>query len=257
MFFDRMPLWKRFVCVIGGVLILLLIWKISLITGLVSPLLLPTPSKVGAALLRLVSSISFWNDLGATVFAWLAGVSSGTLIGGLAGISLGLNRYIWAAVEPWVEFLRSLPSVVLVPLVSLFLGVGSSSRIACSAIVVIVLMLSASAMAVRSTKDTHIRLAFAWRASRFQIIRTFVLPSVLSHMAIALRAAIPIALIVVVAADMLIATESGIGKIVLDALSVFDTATMYAAIVVVGLLGYIAAVVGSFIERRTIHWTNV
>ena len=256
MLFDPLSFWRRSFCIVGGLLILLLGWKLALVVGLVSPLLLPPPSKVGVALTKLVCSVSFWNDLLATTFTWFAGVALGTLIGGFAGVALGLNRYVWVAIEPWVEFLRSLPSVVLVPLVSLFLGVGSSSRVACSAIVILVLMVSSSATAVRATKDAHMRLASAWRATRFQTIWTFVLPAVLSHMVIALRAGIPIALIVTVAADMLIATESGIGKIIMDALAVFDMARMYAAVFVVGLLGYMAAAVSDFVGRLTIHWSG-
>jgi NitT/TauT family transport system permease protein len=75
-------------------------------------------------------------------------------------------------------------------------------------------------------------------------------------MAVALKAAIPIALIVAVAADMLIATEAGIGKVIMDAMAVFDTPRMYAAVIIVGLLGYLAAVLGTSIERLAIHWSG-
>ena len=75
-------------------------------------------------------------------------------------------------------------------------------------------------------------------------------------MVVALKAAIPIALIVAVAADMLIATEAGIGKIIMDSLAVFDTAKMYAAVFVVGFLGYVASLVGSKIEEWALHWSG-
>ena len=231
-------------------------WKSAIAMNLAPSLLLPPPSSVGRALVMMLQTAGFWTNLAATVWAWLAGVFVGSIVGGAAGIIVGLNRIIWAAVEPWIEFLRSMPSVVLIPLVSLFLGVGASSRLTCSAIVVGVLLMSTAGTALRSASQAHLRLATAWRATQWQTICHFLFPSALSHMAVSLKAAIPIALIVAVAADMLIATDAGIGKIIMDSLAVFDTSTMYAAVIVVGLLGYIAAALGSAIERMAIHWSG-
>ena len=73
---------------------------------------------------------------------------------------------------------------------------------------------------------------------------------------VALRAAIPLALIVTVAADMLIATDAGIGRILMDSLAVFDTKKLYAGVIVVGLLGYIAARLSALLEEKTIHWSG-
>ena len=256
MLFDPLPFWKRGASATTGLLALVLGWHLVVAFGLVPDLLLPPPLNVGEALLDSLGSASFWQGVSATVWTWLVGVLFGGLAGGATGLCVGFNRYIWSAVEPWVEFLRSLPSVVLVPLVSLFLGVGVSSRVVCSGLVVFVLMVSSAATAVRSTKSAHLKLASAWRATRLQAVWIFIIPAVLSHMALALRAAIPIALIVAVAADMLIATESGLGKTIMDSLAVFDTARMYAAILVVGLLGYLAAALGTHVERLAIHWSG-
>lgn len=256
MLYSPLRLWQRSLCILIGIAVLALSWEAALRLGVAPRLLLPPPGRVLVSLWDLLGTETFWWDIASTVWTWLAGVFLGALLGATAGILLGLNRYVWAATEPWVEFLRALPSVVLVPLVSLFLGVGASSRLVCSAAVVAVLMVSTAGTALRTATHTHQKLALAWRASRTQTIAHFTVPAALSHMAVALKAGIPIALIVVVAADMLIATESGIGKVIMDALAVFDTPTMYAAVLVVGLLGYLAAVMGTWIERLAIHWSG-
>lgn len=256
MLYSPLRLWQRCLCILAGIAVLVVSWEAVLRLGVVPSLLLPPPSRVIGSLRDLLGTATFWADIGSTVWTWLAGVLVGTLVGATGGIVLGLNRYVWAATEPWVEFLRALPSVVLVPLVSLFLGVGASSRLVCSATVVAVLMISTAATALRSASHVHQKLALAWRTSGTQTIIYFLIPAALSHMAVSLKAGIPIALIVAVAADMLIATESGIGKVIMDALAVFDTPTMYAAVFVVGLLGYLAAVMGTWIERLAIHWSG-
>lgn len=246
----------KLICVFMGLAAVLLLWACVLWADLVPTVLLPWPVDVGKALVAMLRSQQFWQDLSGTVWTWLAGVVIGSLTGAFLGVALGLNRFVWAAVEPWVEFTRSLPSVVLIPLVSLFMGVGVSSRLTASALVVVVLMMATSGTAIRSTSAAHLRLATAWRATAVQRLLHFQLPAALSHMVVALKAGIPIALIVAVAADMLIATEAGIGKIIMDSLAVFDTARMYAAVLVVGILGYIASLVGSRIEVWALHWSG-
>lgn len=248
--------WQRFLSILGGALVVGFAWEAALRLGLAPRLLLPSPGRVCEALWRLVGTPSFWGDIGSTVWTWVAGVLLGALLGATCGVLLGLNRYVWAATEPWIEFFRALPSVVLVPLVSLFLGVGASSRLVCATAVVAVLMVSTAGTALRSAALAHQKLAVAWRASPSETILYFLIPAALSHMIVALKAAIPIALIVAVAADMLIATDAGIGKVIMDSLAVFDTPTMYAAVLVVGFLGYLAAVLGTWIERLTVHWSG-
>ena len=256
MLYQKLRPSTRALCVIAGAVVLVASWETAVATGLVSSLLLPRPAVVAQSLATVMKSRSFWSDVGATIFTWVLGVVVGTVIGGAVGLLLGLNSYIWAGVEPWIEFLRALPSVVLVPLVSIFLGVGGGSRFVSAMLVVFVLMVSSSATAVRATRSSYIRLAVAWRATPLQMLLTFYLPATLSHLMVALRAAIPLALIVTVAADMLIATDAGLGRMLMDALAVFDTKKLYAGVIVVGLLGYAASAVGSFIERKAIHWSG-
>jgi NitT/TauT family transport system permease protein len=246
----------RVACIAAGIAIVFLGWHFAVQAGFVSSLLMPPPSSVASALFDMALTSRFWSDLFSTVVAWMLGVIIGTIIGGVLGFVLGINSYVWAAVEPWVEFLRALPSVVLVPLLSLFFGIGTNSRLACATLVVTVLMASSASTAIRATRASYLRLAVAWHASLLQTIISFYLPATLSHLAVALRAAIPLALIVTVAADMLIATDSGIGRILMDSLAVFDTSKLYAGVIVVGVLGYLSVGISSFVEHRTIHWSG-
>jgi ABC-type nitrate/sulfonate/bicarbonate transport system permease component len=246
----------RALCMALGIATMLALWELAVAQGLVSSLLLPRPLAVAQTLVAMVQTPSFWRDLGATVGTWLLGVAVGTAIGGILGLLLGLNPYVWAAVEPWVEFFRALPSIVLVPLVSIFMGVGTGSRLTCATLVVVLLMLSSAATALRSTRSSYLRLGVAWRATPIQMLSAFYVPATLSHLIVALRAAIPLALIVTVAADMLIATDTGIGRILMDSLAIFDTKKLYAGVLVVGTLGYAAASLSAFLERKTIHWSG-
>lgn len=256
MLYQKLNPLARAASIAAGFTVVFFGWHLAVAAGWVSDLLLPPPSSVAAALVDLAQTRTFWADLSSTIFAWVLGIILGTLIGGILGFVLGLNAYVWAAAEPWIEFIRALPSVVLVPLLSLFFGIGTNSRLACGALVVAVLMASSASTAIRATRVSYLRLAVAWRASLFQTIRSFYFPAALSHLAIALRAAIPLALIVTVAADMLIATDAGIGRILMDSLAVFDTSKLYAGVIVVGVLGYLSVGISSVVERKTVHWSG-
>ena len=132
---------QRIFCVCIGLIFIFVFWESCLRLNIVSDILLPYPKDVLTELIKLLTSTQFWKDISSTIFTWLLGVILGTLIGGSLGLIVGLNKFVWAAIEPWVEFFRSLPSVVLVPFISIFLGVGMSSRLACSTLVVLLLMI--------------------------------------------------------------------------------------------------------------------
>jgi NitT/TauT family transport system permease protein len=256
MLYQKLNPLTRAACIATGIVIVLASWHFMVKVGWISSLLLPPPASVATALVEMMQTRTFWSDLFSTVIAWLLGIILGTVIGGILGFTLGLNPYVWAAAEPWIEFLRALPSVVLVPLLSLFFGIGTNSRLACSTLVVAVLMASSASTAIHATRSSYLRLAIAWRASSLRTITSFYFPAALSHLAVALRAAIPLALIVTVAADMLIATDAGIGRILMDSLAVFDTSRLYAGVIVVGVLGYLSMGISSIVERKAIHWSG-
>jgi len=156
MLYQKLNPLIRAACIVAGIVIVLFCWHFAVKVGWVSDLLLPPPSSVAAALAKMMETHSFWTDVSSTVFTWALGVILGTVVGGILGFVLGLNRYVWAAAEPWVEFLRALPSVVLVPLISLFFGIGTNSRLACAALVVAVLMASSASTAIHATRGSYL-----------------------------------------------------------------------------------------------------
>jgi len=237
-----------------GIVLTIILWELLLRLGMVSSLLLPYPKEVAIELKGFATSNMFWLDLFNTILSWLSGLFIGVLIGVSIGLLLAINKKIWLVFEPLVEFFRSLPSIVLVPLISLFLGVGLESKITCVIVVVAVTIISTTGIAMRSINVTYLKLQHSWKLSLKNRLLYIYLPEISSHLVVAIKAAIPLALIVAVASDMLIATDHGIGKIITDSLAVFNIAKMYAAIIVVGILGYASANISSQIEKTVIHW---
>lgn len=137
---------------------------------------------------------------------------------------------------------------------SLFVGVGFGSRLVCGALVVSFILISNTAAALRVSTATHIKLSVSWKWTASDRLIYILIPSGLTQMLVGLRTAIPICLIVIVAADMLVATDSGIGKIIMDSSAVFAMPRLYSAIFIVGSLGYLSAILSNYLERKTTHW---
>lgn len=244
----------RIISIVLGIILLLGIWQLSISFHAVPEYLLPSPKRVFIDFAQLIQSKSFWIDLFATLESWLLSVIIGTIAGGVIGFALGMNKYVWYAFEPIVEFFRSLPSIVLVPLVSLFVGVGFGSRLVCGSMVVSFILISNTAAALRVSTATHLKLSASWKWKISDRLFYILIPSGLTQMLVGLRTAIPICLIVIVAADMLVATDSGIGKIIMDSSAVFAMPRLYSAIFVVGSLGYLSSILSNYLEKKTTHW---
>lgn len=246
----------KYIYPIAGLFCVGVVWELLLRFAVVSPILLPYPKQVLIELKTFCFNQTFWLDFLDTIFSWSFGLLSGIIIGTIGGLLFSINNKIWLMVEPIIEFFRSLPSIVLVPLISLFLGIGLKSKIVCVIVVVAVTIISTIGIALRNMHVTYVKLQHSWKLSTKSKVVYIYLPEIASHLLIAIKATIPLALIVAIAADMLIATDNGIGKIITDSLAVFDTPKMYAAIIVVGILGYTSAKLSTLLEKKIIHWNT-
>jgi len=245
---------SKYLYSIIGFLIILIVWYFVVYFKIVEPILLPSPKNVFIELIHLSKSNTFWLDVLSTIISWFIGLFLGIIIGIVLGILLALNEKIWFIFEPFVEFLRSLPSIILVPLISLFMGVGLDSKILSVTVVVAVTIITTVGIAIRGINVIYKKLQNAWHLSTYDTIAKIYFPEISSHLLVAVKASIPLALIVAIAADMLIATDNGLGKIITDSMAVFNSTRMYAAIIVVGILGYLSAKLSILIENKLIHW---
>lgn len=244
------------VSALSGLLVVSILLTIVAEFEVVPQLLLPHPRIILAALLSLFQDDYFWISLWATSSNWITSIVLGTLFGLFIGVAASANPYAWAAILPIVEMLRSLPSVVIVPIFALFLGAGDVSKVACASTVVAVLIIAVSGTAIRSLDRSYLRLAAAWCLSTRQLYVKIVFPALLPELIIAIKAALPLALIVCIASEMLVSTQRGLGVIVLNSLAVFKTDTMYATVFCIAFMGYSASLIGSVIEKKLLHWSG-
>ena len=106
-----------FIVVIG-------MWELGSQTGLIGQLILPAPSEAFAAFMELVKTGQLWKHLGASLQRLIFGWTAGTLLGILAGLSIGLFSLSRAGLLPLVSAIFPIPKIALLPLFIIWCGIG-------------------------------------------------------------------------------------------------------------------------------------
>lgn len=195
------------------------------------------------------------SDLIPSLQRFVLGYLIGSVLGIVLGIAIGSSRRVAQYLEPTLEFLRALPAVAIVPVAVLIFGLGTSMRIFVIVFGVIFPILVNTTVGARNCQQERIDVARMFGLTRFQIIRRVVLPSALPMISAGLRVALPIALVMMVVSE-LVGGQNGLGFYLLTGQSLFNVPAMFAALVILGLLGNIINAGYARLERRWLSWAN-
>lgn len=242
--------------IIGPIILLIIWWFISLL-GIVSPLLLPSPLKVGSAFIKLTFVTGeLWKDCYSTVWRMLIGLSISIIFGIPLGILVGAIPRFARSIEFLIDFFRSIPAIALFPLFLLVLGVGDASKLAIVIYGCTLILIINSAYGVSHAPRIRRRVGKAFRLKRHQVLVKIIFPDALPQIVVGLRTALSLALVLVVVSEMFFGTSRGLGYRIYEYHLVFSTPEMYTAIIWTGILGYIFNKLFVFFERRVIHWAG-
>jgi NitT/TauT family transport system permease protein len=178
------------------------------------------------------------------------------VLGAVLGIWLGVSPFVSRLLNPYLYALNALPKVALAPLFVLWFGLGIDSKIALAAALVLFLVFLNTFAGVRQVDQDLIDAARLMKATRTQIIRKVIVPSALSWLFVGLRVAVPYALIGAVIGEM-IASNRGLGYLVQFSGAQFDTAGVFAVLIVIALLAMALNFVVDIVERRLERWRIV
>jgi ABC-type nitrate/sulfonate/bicarbonate transport system permease component len=214
---------------------------------------LPPASQVGSALADLIASGAIFAHLGATMTRFFQAYTIAALLAVSAGVLLGYFRFLRSVFATVIELLRPMPSVAIIPVALLALGIGDAMIIAVTVYASVWPILINSIEGVRAIEPTLLDTARTFGLRRWRILWRIVLPAAAPHIATGLRISLSIALILVTTAEM-IAGSRGLGFFILDEERSFKTVNMYAGIAVVAALGYGLNRLFLFIEGKALRW---
>lgn len=240
-----------------GLFFVPLIWFVSAdIYMLVSPALLPPLKNVGGKLYFLLHSQQLHQDILATFSRWSMGFVSGALSGTLCGLLLGLSKKAMRYSEFTIEFFRSMPVTAIFPLFLMIFGIGDESKIAMAFLPSFLLMIVNTTYGVTLAEPLRRKVARSFGATNFQIFSKIVLMDALPQIFVGLRLALAQSLIVTVVSEMFIGTDYGLGQRVYDSYLTNSIQTLYATLIILGTIGYVANRCMLLIESRTVFWTG-
>jgi sulfonate transport system permease protein len=232
---------------------LLVVWEILAQRGLLSPQVLPAPSKVVKTAFKLAMAGSLLNDLGVSLLRATAGFVIGGSMGFALGILVGFSRVAEAAIDRSVQMIRAIPFLALLPLVIVWLGVGEAEKIFLVALGVTFPIYINTTLGIRQVDPKLIELGRVQGLSSLQLIRRIIFPGALPSILTGVRYALATAWLALVVAET-IGAQSGIGFLAMDAREFLRTDVIVLTIVIYALIGVAADAVARLLERRLLAW---
>jgi ABC-type nitrate/sulfonate/bicarbonate transport system permease component len=182
-----------------------------------------------------------------------AGYLLGSALGLAVGVLIGYQRVLDPWVRPVLEFFRALPAPLAVSLGLLLLGFSTPTRIAVIAFGCFWPVVVNADDGARRVDPQLLDTARVAQVPRWRLLLRVVLPASLPQAVVGLRFAVSIALVMMVISE-LIGASSGLGYFISNAESNFAYADLWAAVVVLGIIGWLGMSLFSLAERRILFW---
>jgi ABC-type nitrate/sulfonate/bicarbonate transport system permease component len=235
-------------------------WVLTDRMRLVDPALLPGP----LAVLRAIGDWMFDYDGRLYSGTWLQAVEgssqrvvTGFVFGSIAGVILGLllGYFPRAAkfVEPSIHMLRSIPVISWLPLAFVFFGFGIASGIVLVGVGVFFPVVVNTMAGVRGVDRTMLRVGQMSGATTYQVLRWIILPGAMPNIVTGLRVGIGLAWVLVIVAEWT-AVRTGLGFVLLDAYGFIRIDFVIAAMISVGVMGFISDRIVYYVTRPLIRW---
>jgi NitT/TauT family transport system permease protein len=221
----------------------------------IDSVLFTTPTAVAAAAVQMLASGELWAYLWPSLLVLIVGLA----ISAIAGIAVGLllARY-WVmdvALDMYVTFLYSTPTVALVPLIVLWVGFEFTAKVVILFLFAFFPLVINTYQGVKHVDPRLLEVGRAFRCSERQLWTNIVLPAALPFIVTGLRLAVGRGLIGMVLADLYTAI-SGIGYLIVRSASTYRVDKMFVPIVVLGLLGITLTALLRAAERWVAPWTK-
>jgi ABC-type nitrate/sulfonate/bicarbonate transport system permease component len=239
----------------AAIVVFLFAWEALVRWGGVSPLFLSSPSAVALRLVKVFATGSIWPSLLATanVAGW--GAFLAIAVGVPVGMLMGRSKLVRDTLEPFIMAMASAPIVAFLPLLIIWLGIGPTSKIALVFVGSVFVVIVNTESGVRQIDARLVETARSFTATEFEILTKIVVPGALPFMIAGVRLAIARVLIMVVVAEFYAATV-GIGYLIFQAGSQYDTTLVFVGVVILAGTGVICNAALRALERRIAPWMH-
>jgi NitT/TauT family transport system permease protein len=196
---------------------------------------------------------SIWSNMAVTLEEAALGFILGTLAGVVLGVALGRAHFVAEVLAPFIKGANAIPRIVLASLFVIWFGLGMSSKVATAFVLVFFAVFFNAFQGAREVDKTLIDNSRILGASRWDLMRTIVLPSATSWILASMHVAFGFALIGAVVGEFT-GADRGMGLLIQQAQGNFDTPGVYAGMLLVTVIALVAEFLITRLERRLTSW---
>lgn len=207
-----------------------------------------------SSLVELVGDPNLWSALAESNQALFLGFLSAVLVGLPIGLFMGRNRIADAVAQGYLSILLIAPVALVIPLIIMALGFGTVSRALIVFVFVFPMIVVNSRSGVRTVPKDLLDMSRSFGATESELWRYVILPAAAPSIFTGLRIGIGRAVTGMVIAEWLLAAV-GVGALLLEFRGTFQSASLFAVILVILLESLILVQFLRFIERKTIGWS--
>jgi NitT/TauT family transport system permease protein len=202
---------------------------------------------------QLVAQGNFTAQLLDSATLFLTGFLLALVVGAPLGLLLARVRVLRIGIEPYLMTLYATPMVALIPFILSLMGFGFAPKVLVVFLFALFPVLYNTVEGARSIKPELIEVAKSFRSGEWALWKEVMLPYTLPYTMTGVRQAIGRALVGMVAAEFFL-SSTGLGQLIMSASQNFDTAGVFASILVIGLIGVGLMRLGLAIERHFVRW---
>jgi NitT/TauT family transport system permease protein len=241
---------------LGLIVIWLGSWEVTART-VIDPFYYSMPSRIWQRLVDWftdgTSQGSIWANIGITLEEAVLGFLIGTLAGVVLGVLLGRSRFLADVLAPFIKGANAIPRIVLASLFVIWFGLGMSSKVATAFVLVFFAVFFNAFQGAREVDKVLVDNARILGASRWDLLRTIILPSATSWILASMHVAFGFALIGAVVGEFT-GADKGMGLLIAHAQGNFDAAGIYAGMLIITVVALGAEWLITRLESRLTNW---
>lgn len=252
----RVPPWLATLLTVAA---LLALWWLAASLGWVSPVFLPHPAKVLAAVSRLVGAGyvdgTLFEHAGASLGRVFSALAASVLVAVPIGLAIATSPLGRGILDPLIEFIRPLPPLAYLPLIIIWFGIGEASKVLVIALAMLAPIAISTAAGVRSASLSQVNAARSFGAGRLAVLLHVQLPSALPSILTGIRIALGAGWSTLVAAE-LVAASRGLGFMIQSAAQFLVTDIVIVGILVISALAFAFEALLRLVERLFVRWSG-
>lgn len=233
--------------------VVLVLWQALVVSGVLSTDAVASPTATAHALGTLIPTSGFWSVLGDTLRSWAIGLVISLVIGLPVGLAVGASNLAYRMSRVTIDFLRTIPPVVLLPLALLIYGATEQMVLLLVVVGSVWPVILQAMYGVHQVDPVSRDVAAAYRLRRREMVFAVIVPSAAPFIATGIRIAATMSLLLVVGSELL-GGAPGIGNSIAVAQQIPDVPTMYAYVVVAAALGVTLNVIVVRTEGKVLAW---